>query len=135
MIHYRDGYKYQLSRPYKVLTPIKPDNQIDHEFFTLDADGWLLIQSGYAWDGASGPTFDTPASMRPSLVHDCFCQMMAARELAYDRYSPHVHELFRAMCVEDGMWPWRAKIWHWGVIIGRGGDPENYRDDAEQTAP
>lgn len=135
MIHYRAGYKYQLSRPYSALTPIMPPNQIIHEFFTLDADGTLTIQSGYAWDGASGPAFDSASSMRPSLVHDCFCQMMAARELDYETYSPHVHALFKAMCIEDGMWGWRATLWHWGVIIGRGGDPDNIRDDAEQTAP
>lgn len=135
MIHYREGYKYQLSRPYEVLTPIFPPNRIEHEFYTLDADGRLLIQAGFAWDGASGPTIDTKASMRPSLVHDCFCQMMAARELDYKTYSPHVHALFKAMCIEDGMWGWRAAIWHWGVIFGRGGDPDNNAEPAEQTAP
>lgn len=135
MICYREGYKYQLARPYEVLTPIKPDNRIEHEFFALEPDGRISIEAGYAWDGASGPTFDTSASMRPSLVHDCFCQMMRACELDYDRYSPAVHELFRAMCIEDGMWPWRAKIWHWGVIVGRGGHPDNEDDNPERCAP
>ena len=47
--------------------------RIEDDFFTLQEDGTLIVNKGFAWDGASGPTFDSRSSMRPSLVHDVFC--------------------------------------------------------------
>ena len=134
-ILYRGGYKYQLTRPYIIATGITPPRRIDHDFFTLREDGVLEIRAGYAWDGASGPTFDTRSSMRPSLVHDCFCQMAKARDLDYRTYAPQYNALFRKMCEEDGMWSWRAAIWQAGVVIGHGGDPDIVDDNPEFIAP
>jgi hypothetical protein len=135
MIYYKEGYKYQLTRPYAVQTGIIPPCRIDYEFFTLYENGTLVVKSGYAWDGASGPTFDSKSSMRPSLVHDCFCQMAKDGHLDYAIYAPQYNQLFRRMCEEDGMWSWRAAIWQAGVIIGRGGDPEVPDDNPEVFAP
>ena len=42
----------------------------------LAGDGQLTIKRGYCWDGASGPTFDTPSTMLASLVHDALYQLM-----------------------------------------------------------
>lgn len=134
-IHFKAGYKYQLTRDYSVQTGIRPPADIVYPFFTITADGWLLVKAGYAWDGASGPTFDSASSMRPSLVHDCFCQAAKDRRLDYKEFAPQYNQLFRAMCVEDGMWPLRADIWLAGVVIGRGGDPDIADDRLEQVAP
>lgn len=135
MIHYKEGYKYQLTRPYSVQTGICPPATIDYPYWTLHDDGLLEVSAGFAWDGASGPTFDTKSSMRPSLVHDCFCQMAKDRRLDYKTYAPQYNDLFRRMCIEDGMWGWRASIWKAGVIFGHGGDPDIPDDNLEQTAP
>jgi len=135
VIRYREGYKYQLTRDYEILTPVLPYGMIVHDFFTLYPNGLLSIRKGYAWDGASGPTWDTKSSMRPSLVHDCFCQLMKERLLDYEAWGPVVHEFFRKMCVEDGMNRIRAAIWKAGVVIGRGGDPDFPDENVEQTAP
>jgi hypothetical protein len=133
-IYYKAGYKYQLTRAYVLATGIIPPRRIDYEFFTLHEDGTLAVKSGYAWDGASG-SIDSKSSMRPSLVHDCFCQMAKDRRLDYATYAPQYNQLFRKMCEEDGMWSWRAAIWQAGVIIGRGGHPDIPDDRLEQVAP
>ncbi len=114
-IKYRAGFKYQLAESYSCMTPIKPENAIKHEFFTLSKNGKLWIKQGYAWDGASGPTFDTKSSMRPSLVHDAFCQMMRSRLIDYDKWQDTVNEFFKQQCKEDGMWGIRASIWYAAV--------------------
>ena len=76
--------------------------------------GWRInkVKQGYAWDGASGPTFDTKSSMRPSLVHDAFCQMMRSRLIDYDKWQDKVNDFFKQQCKEDGMWGIRASIWY-----------------------
>jgi hypothetical protein len=134
-IFYKAGYKYQLTRDYAVQTGIFVPEEIVYPFFTLKTNGVLMVCRGYAWDGASGPTFDTKSSMRPSLVHDCFCQMAKDRKIDYKTYAPQYNELFKRMCIEDGMWPARAALWKAGVIVGRGGDPEIADDVLEQVAP
>jgi hypothetical protein len=134
-IFYKSGYRYQLTRPYSIQTGICPPATIDYPYWTLHDDGLLEVSAGFAWDGASGPTFDTRSSMRPSLVHDCFCQMAKDRRLDYNTYAPQYNALFRKMCEEDGMWKLRAKIWQVGVIFGRGGDPDIADDNVEQVAP
>ncbi len=134
-IFYKTSYKYQLTRDYIVQTGIFVPDEITYPFFTLQPNGVLTIKAGFAWDGASGPTFDTKSSMRPSLVHDCFCQMAKDRRIDYNTYAPYYNELFRRMCVEDGMMGVRASLWKAGVIIGRGGDPEIADERIEQVAP
>jgi hypothetical protein len=134
-IYYREHYKYQITRPFVFQTGIIPPEDIVYPFFMLSTSGILYVRPGYAWDGASGPTWDSKSSMRPSLVHDCFCQMAADRKLDYATYAPQYNELFRKMCIADGMWPWRARIWKAGVIIGHGGDPEISDGNPERIAP
>lgn len=134
MIRYREGYKYQLAEDYRLRTPIKTGRLIEHEFFSLLGDGDLLIRRGYAWDGASGPTFDTKSSMRPSLVHDCFCQMMRDRTLEFS-WQKRVNLLFKEMCIEDGMWAWRASIWYRAVELADAGNPNQGPDGEILEAP
>jgi len=134
-IKYRAGYKYQLAESYSVATPIKPLTPIKHEFFTLTKTGKLWIKRGYAWDGASGPTFDTKSSMRPSLVHDVFCQMMQTGLLDYDLWQDKVNELFKQQCIEDGMWSWRAWLWYQAVEFADAGHPDQGDSNPVQEAP
>lgn len=76
------------------------------KYFRL-TNGVLFIYPHYAWDGPSGPTFDTKTFMRGSLVHDAICQMCeegllpkSARKIG--------DELLRKICLEDGMSKLRA---------------------------
>jgi hypothetical protein len=124
---YSKGYKYQLEEEYSVQTPVKGVSIAD-PYFMLEPSGWLTIHRGWAWDGASGPTFDSKSSMTPSMVHDVFCVCMRDGRLSYDEWQDIVNDFFRDQCVQCGMWAWRAVLWHHGVEIGDAGNPEQGRD-------
>lgn len=132
-IRYLKGMKYVLSDDHRVLTPIKGADIID-PWFRLQPDGALTIFMGFAWDGPSGPTFDTKDSLRASLVHDVFCILMRDGRIDFERQDA-VNEFFRQMCIEDGMPEWRARVWFWGVEIGDAGNPDQGPDRIVQTAP
>lgn len=132
-IAYIRGIKYQLRRDYSVMTPIKGVT-IVHDFFVLRVDGLLTIRRGYAWDGASGPVFNTPSSRRGTLVHDALCQAMRAGLLPVE-WQASVHEFMRVVFVQDGMWAWRASVWHWFVVRANGGHPDKGPDRPLQYAP
>lgn len=134
-IKYRAGYKYQLAENYTVTIPITPPAPIKHEYFQLTKNGKLTIKSGYAWDGASGPTFDTKSSMRPSLVHDVFCQMMRAKLLDYYVWQDKVNDVFKHHCIEDGMNGFRASLWHAAVEFANAGHPDQGESNPVQEAP
>lgn len=133
MIKYRDGYKYQLAQSYTVITPVT-GYRVEDEYYSLHEAGILTVRSGYAWDGASGPTFDTQASMRPSLVHDVFCQMMRAKQIPFELQDA-VNQFFYDQCVEAGMWSWRAWLWYKAVEMADCGNPEQGPDRPIITAP
>ena len=118
-ILYRGGYKYQLVETYQVVIAIKPDQPVLHDYIRLDTDGTLTIRAGYAWDGPSGPTFDTRNFMRGSLVHDALYQLMRCRLLPLDQREPS-DAVLRALCLEDGMSAIRAWWVYQGVRLGGG---------------
>lgn len=132
-IQYRKGYKYQLAADYSVQTPIL-GAFFGHEFFQLTQDGVLTARKGYAWDGPSGPTFDTRSSLRPSLVHDVLCQAMRSGQFDYGRQR-EMNALFYQHCIEDGMFPARARIWHAAVELADAGNPRQGPDHPIFEAP
>jgi hypothetical protein len=75
-IKYSRGYKYQLEETFVINIPIKPEKPCQNKWASLNSEGRLVIEEGYAWDGPSGPTFDTKNFMRGSLVHDILYQFM-----------------------------------------------------------
>ena len=125
-IAYRKGYKYQLAEDYEVTTAIRPPHALITPFLMLATTGKLLIKAGYAWDGPSGPTFDTASSMRCSLVHDALYQLMRQQQLDQS-YRPLADDELYKIAIEDGMWKWRAKLWHRELSkFGRpAADPQN----------
>ena len=136
IIRYRSGYKYQLVEEYSVRVVVIPDEDIDTEFFiALSTDGVLVIKRGYAWDGPSGPTFDTKNFMRGSLVHDALYQLMRQGLLLTERWREAADlELWR-ICREDGMSRIRAWWVHRGLRLGGGpaASPESRK--RTHTAP
>ncbi len=110
MIFYkkRRRYKYTLFADYQHQTelhmnqPVKIGNVV-----SLETNGLLTIKKGYAWDGPSGPTIDTPNFMRGSLVHDALYQLMREERIAQD-YRAYADMLLRKICLEDSMIPIRA---------------------------
>jgi hypothetical protein len=133
-IKYTSGYKYQLYEDASMLTPIK-GAEIYDKFFTLYKNGFLQIKEGFAWDGASGPTFDTKNSMSPSLVHDVFCYSARTGRLDFEKYRHEYNDLFKQMCIDNGMSGFRSNIWHAAVEFANAGDPEQGPDRVVQEAP
>lgn len=112
-IKYTTGYKYQLAEDYSLQTTITGYGIIS-DYICLDVVGMLTIKKGYAWDGASGPTIDTKSTFRGSLVHDALYQLM--REDLIGQHNRIVADCYlRDICIEDGMWKWRANLWYAGV--------------------
>lgn len=112
-IKYCDGYKYQLAEDCQDKTPIT-GYDIDTDYIRLSMDGLMTIKKGYAWDGASGCTIDTKSSIRGSLYHDAFYQLMR-EELISQHHRITADAFLRDICIEDGMWKWRANLWYAAV--------------------
>lgn len=130
-IKYKAGYKYQLHEAYRVMTGIT-GYLISTGYLALDLDGMLHIQDGYAWDGPSGPTVDTPAFMRGSLVHDALYQLIRTGHIGI-RHRKDADILLREICREDGMSAIRAWWVYQGVRFGGGDAVES--DNPIITAP
>lgn len=110
-IRFQEGYKYQLGEDYSHQLPdVFHGTACSNAFTDLTANGLLVIEAGYAWDGPSGPTFDTKNFMRGSLVHDSLYQLMRENLLPRDMKEAADRELQR-ICIEDGM----SKIRAWCV--------------------
>ena len=101
-IFYKGGYKYQLCKDYKVEIEIYPYSDIITEYIELSSNGVLKIKRGYAWDGASGPVFDTKNFMRGSIIHDALYQLMR-QGLLPTIWRDKADCLLRKICREDGM--------------------------------
>jgi len=116
-IRYAEGYKYQLRAPYAVLIPeFANAPAIRTDWIQLDPDGTMRISAGYAWDGASGPTYDSRSSMRPSLVHDAAYQLLRMGLLPAE-FRAAADKVFHRMCGEDKMLGPRAWLWYHAVRI------------------
>ena len=119
-IFYKKGYKYQLYGQYKVIVDIAlPISYLaENNFLRLEyikpGKGLLTIDSGYAWDGASGPTKDDSTNMRPSLIHDALYQLMRERLLDVS-YRKQVDIYFRKCCKEDKMGWVRRTVYYYFV--------------------
>lgn len=107
-IAYQQGFKYQLEKSYAVETGIT-GWEIEHAYLKLCEDGRLYVDAGYAWDGPSGPTFDTSNFMRGSLVHDALYQLMREEKLPRSLRDT-ADQLLRKLCREDGM-SWLRAWW------------------------
>lgn len=104
-IYYRDGYKYQLDQPWIHQISLK-----GYEASVGDADPWcsltkdgvLTVRAGYAWDGPSGPTYDSKDFMRGSLAHDALYQLMREGKLPQSCREA-ADNVLREICRQDGM--------------------------------
>ena len=115
-IYYTEGYKYQLTQSYEVYVPIYRPFDIDTQFISLDRFGRLIIRAGYAWDGPSGPTFDTLNFMRGSLVHDALYQLMRW-EVLPGSYRGRADFILKTHCYEDNMSAIRSAIVYRAVRV------------------
>ena len=138
---YRDGYVYQLAQNEDFIVPIYPQETISTEFITLTTTGTLLIYSGYAWDGPSGPCKVIAGLLIPwlrkkylktiiggSLAHDALYQLIRQGHLREtDREDADI--ALREICIADGMCKVRADMVYSGVRLGgkSSADPKNQK--------
>ena len=127
-IEYFSGVKYVLAEDAWFLTPFR-GYAGGTSFVNIYPDGWMHIRAGWAWDGASGPTINTKSSMRGSLAHDGVALLMRQGVLPHDTTWEPNDCMLERICVEDKMWPWRARLWRkvLGLVKGSYGDPKNKR--------
>ena len=82
--------------------------------------GYLTINKYYAWDGPSGPTWDSENFMRGSLVHDALYQLMREDKIPKTNRE-YCDKLLKDICLEDGMSKFRAwYVYHAVRAFGRG---------------
>lgn len=124
-ILYYDGYKYQLAMAHTCKTDVFPPADILQPFYSIQSNGLVTARAGYAWDGPSGPTFDTKSFMRGSLIHDILYQAMASHLLSMNFREQADMELKR-ICLEDGMCSLRA--WYVYRSVRRFGGMWNKED-------
>lgn len=79
------------------------------------ADGILTIRRGFAWDGA-WPLPRLICVIRASLVHDAIYHLMRTGYLPW-KWRPWADEVFRQICLEDGMPPWLAAVCYRAVRL------------------
>ncbi len=114
----RRHYKYTLFADYKHQTDLRIARTFEiPPVIMLEADGLLTVKKGYAWDGPSGPTIDTPDFMRGSLVHDVLYQLMREKVIPQDQRE-YADKLLREICLEDGMSRIRAWWVYQAVRLG-----------------
>lgn len=125
--------KYQLVDHLVVATLVKPKKSIITEMIELDKLGILAIRKGYACDGASGPTFDTPDSFRASFAHDALYELigMGLLNTEDDRYYADL--TFYELLIADGMLGFRA--WAWYRAVRRFGEGPAKKQEPILYAP
>lgn len=114
---YRAGYKYQLFDDEVCRTRIHPGENIVTPFIELNVNGKLKAKAGYAWDGPSGPTCDSPSAMRGSLFHDCLYQLMREKHIPTNGNRKLADEVLRDLMREDGMSRFRSGYWYKAVQL------------------
>ena len=120
-LFYTSGYKHQTSKEITVQTPVKPLATIETFFLRLTFTGLLTLKRGFAWDGASGPTFPSKKGRGPSAVHDAFYKLFRMGLLDHKVWRPTVDELFYRQLRENGMNRFRARMWYKAVRKLAGG--------------
>lgn len=122
---YMSGYKYQLkAKEVFTDTNITPAKTVRTKYIHLSPGGVLVIRPGYAWDGPSGPTYDSTNSLRASLAHDALYQLMRLKLIDIG-WRTDADILLDNILEQDGMWA--ARRWYWlkGVqwFAGDAADP------------
>ena len=112
----RRRYKYNLQSAVEIQVHVKVDKETTIGPLTIRPDGYLLIQPGYAWDGASSCP-DVKSILYPSLIHDALYQLMREGILDIDVDRIIADRLLRDLCIEKGMWKPAAMLVYYAVRL------------------
>ena len=133
-LYFCRGYKYQVKRTFHIRLAIVPFAPVDLPFVKVSMAGLTEILLGYAWDGASGPTWDTLNSMTGSLVHDVIYQLIRLG-LIDPKFKEYGDQVLHNLCTEDGMFSLRADYWRWAVLEFGAGSTKPSAEPKEEVAP
>ncbi len=100
----------RLEQRYSIRTGIATGQTAVSGPVVLGPSGRLTIQRGFEWDGASGPTVDTGATMEASLVHDALYGLLADG-LLEPRWKTAADALLWRLLRENGVGSFRAGYW------------------------
>ena len=111
-ISYISGGKYQIvKKDVSFPTDIHPQDDIITEFVELKTNGLLTMKIGFFWDGASGPTINSPSSRRAACIHDGLYRLAQKKLISGETNRRKTDRIFYDYLRADGMWKFRAKIW------------------------
>jgi len=127
-------WKYRLESKYQVSVGFYEQKAERGNAFVWLDHGLLTISEGYAWDGPSGPTFDTRKWMRASLVHDALYQLMREDHLPREMRKV-VDQLMRAHLLEDGTSRFKAWYSYRGVRMFGAAAAQRRPEPGTLTAP
>jgi len=133
-LYFKRGYKYQTTRNYHIKLDVVPYTPIKLPFIEMDMTGLTAIFAGYAWNGASGPTWDTLNSMIGALIHDVGYQLIRLGLIAPE-YKEYFDQILHDICTEDGMLKIRADYWRWAVLKFGAGSTKPSAEPKEEIAP
>ena len=114
MLYSKYHYKFKVEKDLNLKLPVSmPD--FEHEYCAVK-DGIIYVKKGYAWDGASGPVFNTKNTLVASLVHDVLYQAQRLNLIEHNSTNrknadENFYELLKYYRVNSI----RCKIWYLAV--------------------
>ena len=124
----KKGYKYQLAESIQIQTDLRPGHNIFTDFAVLYASGVFRLTRGFACDGASGFTIDTPGTFRGAFFHDAGYEFLRKGKLP-SKWREKFDKLAHKLWSEDMLFQWRANLWYKVIrkLSGFAADPKNRR--------
>jgi len=116
-VEYYEGYKYQYASDYVFQIPKEfPQGvRFKSEYIEVKGDR-CRVSRGYASDGPSGPTFDTPSFMRGAFEHDPLYQLLRMGVFPQE-CRQFADKAIIARAKKSGMW-WPRRWWtHAGLKL------------------
>lgn len=110
--------KYRLTAPYTDKLHFGAPEYIATDYCLFFMSGRLRIESGYEWDGPSGPAIDTDTFHDGALVHDLLYQLMREGYLSRWKYRRKADKEMRLQCKKDDMFVLRRWYTWLGVRLG-----------------
>lgn len=140
-LYYKEGYKYWVSRTYKVFVEFSPPFDIHggcNGFVDFvrhsDRVGLLVIHKGFPTDGPSGPTIDTLSKQRGAFVHDALYWLIREGHLDGTVWRERADLIAYRIWKEDEE-PWEAAIHRTEMWFKALRDFADYADDPESERP
>jgi hypothetical protein len=102
-------YRYVLQHEVRYYMPqLVGLSLLNEHYVKVSPDGWLTLESGYAWDGASFPAVNTSNLVVPSLIHDGLYQALRCGLTPTMRIKTVADAEFHRLCLRNDMSPFRA---------------------------